>query len=128
MTLLEVSTAIAVLVLVTAGFLQVHFWGMRATREAQQELAVSRYLNNELEAWRAAATEGFASTVAAAPRALCEEATALDGFKATVEVAPNPQGPAQLYRVAVHASWHGPGARPMHREATTLVVAMAGSR
>ena len=91
-TMVEVITAIALLGIATMGFMQIHLWGMKATREAQQELAVSRYLYNELEAWRVAAHSGLTPTKNAAPRALCDEATTLEDFRATVDIAPAPSG------------------------------------
>jgi len=122
-TMVEVITAIALLGIFTMGFMQIHLWGMRATREAQQELAVSRYLYNELEAWRVAAHSGLTPTNNAAPRALCDEATTLEDFRATVDIAPAPSGPAGLFKVQVQVAWLGPGARPMKRETTTLCIA-----
>jgi len=122
-TMVEVITAIALLGIFTMGFLQIHLWGMRATREAQQELAVSRYLYNELEAWRAAARDGLTPSNNVAPRAVCDEATTLEDFRATVDIAPAPSGPAGLFAVQVQVAWLGPGARPMKRETTTLCIA-----
>lgn len=119
-TLLEVTISLALLGTFSFAFLQTQIWGMRATREAQQELTVSRYLSNELEAWRAAALSGGFHLESPAPRAIRDEAKALEAFQSTVSVAPADDAPAGLYRVEVQVTWTAPGARKTTRRVATL--------
>lgn len=121
-TVLEVTCAITVLTVCAFGLMQTYIWGMRAAKEAREEMLVSRLMANELEAWRAASPQSLVPGGAQPMRGLAKEAETLENLHGAVRVSPHTQGAPGLLEVRVRVRWMGTGHRNMQREATTLVA------
>lgn len=121
-TALEITVALTVLGICGFGLVQTYLWGMRAVKVAQQEALAARLMANELEMRRANRETPLAPGVGLPLVALRQEKDVLDGLRGTVDIAPHAGGPAGLLEVRVEVEWTGPGARPLKREATTLIA------
>ena len=122
-TVLETLVAIAILMSAVFGVTQLYIAGLKATKEANEELVAARLMRNELEARRMAAPSGLQVVEADPLRALAREGDALAELAGAVRVAKRADVPAGVLEVTVALHWRGAGGRPVSRTMTQLIAA-----
>ncbi len=122
MTLLELTTAIFVLIVGVFGVLQMFHYGLDTTRAINEANVAVRTLQNEIETLRSLPFAELEDMDGGPFRSLTPEAARLVNIRTRATIAAEPDVPG-LKRVTVRIAWTGEHGRTIRKELTTLIAA-----
>lgn len=127
MTLLELTTAIFVLIVGVFGVLQMFHYGLDTAQAINEANVALRTLENEIETLRSLPFVQLEDMDDGAFRSFTPEAARLVNARTTTTIVAEPDVPG-LKRVIVRIGWTGEHGRAIRKELTTLIAAKAAAR
>ena len=127
MALLELTTAIFVLIVGVFGVLQMFHYGLDTARAINEANVAVRTLQNEIETLRSLPFAQLEDIDKGAFRSFTPEATKLVNVRTTATITAEPDVPG-LKRVTVRIGWTGERGRTIRKELTTLIAAKTAAQ
>lgn len=126
-SLLELTVGLFVVSMGMFGVFTVYHAGLKQVRAAQENAAVLRALENELETLRAAPFASLTSGTGQPFRSVSPELERLVGAKAETAIAAVATLENRLREVEVHLTWRGQDGRLISKSLHTFIAATGGS-